>query len=120
MKTSLKPGAAGPNVAILGELDAVVCPDSPTADPQTGAAHTCGHNLQLGAMIGAALGLKLSGVADELGGNVSFMAVPAEEFVEIAFRQGWIDAEELEALAQPLAKNGYGQYLQRILKENVF
>jgi glucose-1-phosphate thymidylyltransferase len=39
---------------------------------------------------------------------------------EIAFRQGWIDTEELEALAQPLAKNGYGQYLQRILKENVF
>ncbi len=39
---------------------------------------------------------------------------------EIAFRQGWIDAEQLEALAQPLTKNGYGQYLLRILKENVF
>lgn len=87
VKTSLKPGADGPNVAILGELDAVVCPDSPSADPQTGAAHACGHNLQIGAMIGAALGLKLSGIADELGGNVSFMAVPAEEYVEIAFRQ---------------------------------
>ncbi len=98
VKTSLKPGAAGPNVAILGELDAVVCPDSPTADPQTGAAHTCGHNLQLGAMIGAALGLKLSGVADELGGNVSFMAVPAEEFVEIAFRQGLREKGEIRYL----------------------
>ncbi|KYZ77437.1 amidohydrolase [Anaerosporomusa subterranea] len=87
VKTSLKPGSAGPNVAILGELDAVVCPDSPAADPLTGAAHACGHNLQIGAMIGAALGLKLAGVADELGGNVSFMAVPAEEYVEIAFRQ---------------------------------
>ena len=39
---------------------------------------------------------------------------------EIAFRQGWIDAGQLEALAQPLTKNGYGQYLLRILKENVF
>ncbi|MHB1145436.1 MAG: glucose-1-phosphate thymidylyltransferase RfbA [Thiobacillus sp.] len=39
---------------------------------------------------------------------------------EIAFRQGWIDAEQLQALAQPLTKNGYGQYLLRILKENVF
>ena len=38
---------------------------------------------------------------------------------EIAFRQGWIDAGQLEALAQPLTKNGYGQYLLRILKENV-
>ncbi|MER0169206.1 MAG: glucose-1-phosphate thymidylyltransferase [Nitrosomonas sp.] len=35
---------------------------------------------------------------------------------EIAFRQGWIDAAQLEALALPLAKNGYGQYLQQVLK----
>lgn len=39
---------------------------------------------------------------------------------EIAYRQGWIDAAQLEVLAQPLAKNGYGQYLLKILKENVF
>jgi glucose-1-phosphate thymidylyltransferase len=39
---------------------------------------------------------------------------------EIAFRQQWIDASQLEKLAQPLAKNGYGQYLQRILKDNIF
>ena len=39
---------------------------------------------------------------------------------EIAFRRGWIDAGRLEALAQPLIKNGYGQYLLRILKESVF
>jgi glucose-1-phosphate thymidylyltransferase len=39
---------------------------------------------------------------------------------EIAFRQGWIDAGLLEALAQPLIKNGYGQYLIRLLKESVF
>ena len=38
---------------------------------------------------------------------------------EIAFRQGWIDAQELERLAAPMAKNGYGQYLQRILREPV-
>jgi len=39
---------------------------------------------------------------------------------EIAYRKGWISAGQLEALAQPLTKNGYGQYLLRILKENVF
>ena len=39
---------------------------------------------------------------------------------EIAYRQGWIDAQALEALAAPLAKNGYGRYLQNILKETVF
>jgi len=35
---------------------------------------------------------------------------------EIAFRQGWIISEQLEALAQPLAKNGYGQYLLSLLR----
>jgi len=39
---------------------------------------------------------------------------------EIAFRQNWISREQLEALAQPLAKNGYGQYLLRLLKQEVF
>jgi glucose-1-phosphate thymidylyltransferase len=36
---------------------------------------------------------------------------------EIAWRQGWLSAEQLEKLAAPLAKNGYGQYLVRLLKE---
>ena len=36
---------------------------------------------------------------------------------EIAWRNGFIDLEQLEKLAQPLAKNGYGQYLQLLLKE---
>ncbi|SFC78293.1 glucose-1-phosphate thymidylyltransferase [Polaromonas sp. OV174] len=36
---------------------------------------------------------------------------------EIAWRNGFIDSAQLEKLAQPLAKNGYGQYLQRLLKE---
>ena len=39
---------------------------------------------------------------------------------EIAWRQGWIDAAQLELLAKPLSKNGYGQYLQRLLKEKVY
>ena len=39
---------------------------------------------------------------------------------EIAYRQHWIDAVQLEKLAQPLTKNGYGQYLLRILKEKIF
>jgi glucose-1-phosphate thymidylyltransferase len=37
---------------------------------------------------------------------------------EIAFRQKWIDADQLQKLAAPLAKNGYGQYLNRLLQES--
>jgi glucose-1-phosphate thymidylyltransferase len=36
---------------------------------------------------------------------------------EIAFHQGWIDGAQLKALAQPLSKTGYGQYLLRLLRE---
>lgn len=39
---------------------------------------------------------------------------------EIAFRQGWIGAAELEKLGQSMQKNGYGQYLLRILQEPVY
>jgi glucose-1-phosphate thymidylyltransferase len=39
---------------------------------------------------------------------------------EVAFRQGWIDAAQLEKLAAPLKKSGYGQYLMRVLTDKVF
>jgi glucose-1-phosphate thymidylyltransferase len=39
---------------------------------------------------------------------------------EIAYRQKWIDAKQLESLAELLAKNGYGQYLLRVLQETVY
>jgi glucose-1-phosphate thymidylyltransferase len=39
---------------------------------------------------------------------------------EICYRAGWIDGAQLEKLAQPLIKNGYGQYLKNVLKEKVF
>ncbi|HVL10635.1 MAG TPA: glucose-1-phosphate thymidylyltransferase RfbA [Burkholderiaceae bacterium] len=39
---------------------------------------------------------------------------------EVAFRQGWIGAEQLQALAEPLMKGGYGQYLMRLLTEKVY
>ena len=38
---------------------------------------------------------------------------------EISYRRGWINASQLEKLAAPLSKNGYGQYLQRVLKEKI-
>ena len=38
---------------------------------------------------------------------------------EISYRSGWINASQLEKLAAPLSKNGYGQYLQCVLKEKI-
>ena len=39
---------------------------------------------------------------------------------EIAFRSGWITAEQVHKLAQPMLKNGYGQYLLKVINEQVF
>ncbi len=74
------------NVALMGELDAVISPDHPFANSVTGAAHSCGHFAQIAAMVGVAYALRDSGVMEHLSGDVSFMAVPAEEGVELEWR----------------------------------
>lgn len=79
-------GKPGPTVAIIGELDSILVADHPSANPETGAAHCCGHNAQIANMLGAGIGLIEAGVLPELSGRVALMAVPAEEYVEIAYR----------------------------------
>lgn len=85
VRGDLKGRAPGPRVMVMGELDAVVCPLHPQADRETGAAHSCGHNSQIAAMLGAAMGL--APLADQLDGDVAFVAVPAEEYVELEYRE---------------------------------
>ncbi len=79
-------GGPGPTIGILGELDSLLVFDHPLADPDTGAAHACGHHAQIGMMLGATMGLLSSGVLKELSGTVVPFAVPAEEFVEVERR----------------------------------
>jgi len=109
LKARLKGGKPGRTVAILGELDAVICKNSPFA-AETGAAHCCGHNVQIANMLAVAWALKDSGVMAELSGDVVFFAVPAEEYVELGYR-----AE--------LVKQGKINYLggkEQIIKEGGF
>ncbi|MEG0584454.1 MAG: amidohydrolase, partial [Cetobacterium sp.] len=77
--------SSGPKVAVLGELDAISCNDHCDAN-SLGAIHACGHNVQIGGMLGAAVGIVKSGVLEFLDGKVDFMATPAEEFVELDYR----------------------------------
>lgn len=86
VKVTIDTGRDGPGVAILGELDAVICPDHPDADKETGAAHACGHNIQVAAMIGAAMGMLAADSIGDLAGKIHFIAVPAEEYIEISYR----------------------------------
>ena len=88
VKAVLRGGRPGPTVALMGELDALQVPGHPRANPETQAAHACGHNAQIAGLMGAAIGLTSTGIASELAGNVVFLAVPAEEYVEIDYRLG--------------------------------
>ena len=87
------------NLAIIGELDAVTCFGHENGNPKTGAAHACGHNAQLAAMIGAAYGLSESGVIPELDGKVTFFATPAEEYIELDYRKKLRDEGKIKFLA---------------------
>lgn len=87
IKGMLNGGNAGPTVSVIGELDSLLIPDHPHADPRTGAAHACGHNAQIAMLIGTATGLVGSGVMPWLAGRVAPMAVPAEEYIELEYRQ---------------------------------
>ena len=96
IKGRLKGKNSNATVAIMGELDAVTCPTNPDADTVTGASHACGHNVQIASMLGAAIGL--SKISDMLDGDVCFMAVPAEEFVEIAYRERLVSDGKIDLL----------------------
>lgn len=85
-------------VAVMGELDALLLPTHAHADPVTGAAHACGHHAQIVMMLGAAMALMKSGVMSELDGDVSFLAVPAEEVVEINYRRQLVSEGKLTYL----------------------
>ena len=84
--TRLDTGREGPEVMILGELDSIICPAHPDADPKTGAVHSCGHNAQCAALLGIAAALKTPGILDKFCGKIRLCAVPAEELLEIEYR----------------------------------
>lgn len=84
--TTLDTGKEGPTVLILGELDSIICPTHPESDKETGAVHSCGHNAQCAALVGIAAALKEEKVFSKLCGKIMLCAVPAEELLEIEYR----------------------------------
>lgn len=87
VKATLDTGKEGPSIAILGELDSIICREHPQSDRETGAVHACGHNAQIAALYSAAIGLLDSNILGELTGKIHFIAVPAEEYIEVAYRK---------------------------------
>ncbi len=109
MAADLDSGKSGPTIAFMGELDAIVCRQAPYADPETGAAHQCGHHVQQGVLLAAAAGFTSSGVLQELCGRIRFLGAPAEEMGS-------------SAVCQPLREQGKIQYIcgkQELIRQGV-
>lgn len=87
VRAEMKGKASHARIAVLGELDALICPQHPFADPNTGVAHACGHNAQITSMLGLAMALADTKLMAELWGDIVFMAVPAEEGIEAEYRR---------------------------------
>ena len=88
VRADLLGGSPGPTMALMGELDSLIVNEHPYADSTTGAAHACGHHCQIGMLMGAAVGLNQPEVLSALSGRVALVAVPAEEYIEIEYRDG--------------------------------
>ena len=91
-------GTDGPTMAILGELDSLIVNEHPHANSATGAAHACGHHCQIGMMLGATMGLMRADVLPNLSGRIIPIAMPAEEYIEIEYRDGLRRAGQIEFL----------------------
>lgn len=98
VKARLRGGQGGPTVAVIGELDSLAVREHPQSNPETGAAHACGHNAQIAMMLGIAAAFVEAGIAPHLAGDVVFFAVPAEEYVEIEYREGLARQGKIEFL----------------------
>ncbi len=72
----------GAVIALMGEMDALPLSTHPDAWSETGAAHACGHNAQLTAVMGASIALGSADVRKKLDGTVLFVGVPDEEGVD--------------------------------------
>ena len=91
-------GKPGPCVMILGEMDSLICRTHPDSNPETGAAHACGHSIQVASAMGAFFALAESGVLKDFCGRVMLMGVPAEECIETDWRRAEIKKGHLHFL----------------------
>lgn len=98
MRADLDSGRPGPTLALLGEMDSLIIPEHPECDKNTGAVHSCGHNSHITAMTGAAMALVDAGAAREFSGKVAFIGTPAEECIEIDWRNQLIAEGRIGAL----------------------
>lgn len=101
----LDTGIPGPKIAVFGEMDALIVPGHPKA--KNGIVHACGHNAQCAILLGIAAAMKEPGAIDGLCGSIRFIAVPAEELIQVDYRRGLVQKGVIHSL------HGKGEFLYR-------
>lgn len=96
-RADLDTGRPGPTVAIMGEYDALLIDSHKEA--VNGAVHACGHNTSAAGLIGSAIGLKAAAASGELCGKIAFIGTPAEEGIELEFRQSLVKSGKIRSIA---------------------
>ena len=82
----LDTGIPGPTFAVLGELDSLLCETHPEADKETKAIHACGHHCQTATLLGCAAVFSEPDALEGMCGSIRFIAVPAEETIDLEYR----------------------------------
>ena len=83
--TDLDTGKTGPMLCVMGELDALDIANHP--ESVNGMTHCCGHHGQGAALLGIAAALEEPGALEGLCGKIRLMAVPAEELIQLGYRE---------------------------------
>ncbi|MBR7144873.1 MAG: amidohydrolase [Lentisphaeria bacterium] len=96
-RADIDTGKPGPTVAIMGEMDSLLIPNHPECDKNTGAVHSCGHNVGGPGLIGTAIAILA--VKDDLCGKVVLIGTPAEEGIELDYRKKLMQEGKIQAIS---------------------
>lgn len=99
IKSTIDSKKEGPHIALLCELDSVPSTEHPYLGKVDNCAHSCGHYAQVGVMLGTFITLKESNILDSLGGKVSFIATPAEEYCDFDYRENLVSENKLSYIS---------------------
>lgn len=99
IKATIDSKKEGPHIALLCELDSVPSTEHKYLGKRDNCAHSCGHYAQVGMMLGTFLALKESNIIDELGGKISFIATPAEEYCDFDYRENLVKENKLSYIS---------------------
>lgn len=99
IKSTIDSKKEGPHIALLCELDSVPSNDHKYIGKKDNCAHSCGHYAQVGVMLGTFVALKESKIIENLGGKVSFIATPAEEYCDFDYRENLVKENKISYIS---------------------